>query len=47
MAVSDKLASQVPHNQAGMVLMLVVLVLLLNIAAIVIRSRLARKLRGT
>ncbi len=47
MAVSDKLAAQVPHNQAGMVLTLVVLVLLLNIVAIVIRSRLTRKLRGT
>jgi phosphate transport system permease protein len=46
MAVSDKLASQVPHNQFGMVLTLVMLVLLLNVVAIVIRSRLARKLRG-
>jgi phosphate transport system permease protein len=46
MAISDKLASQVPHNQFGMVLMLVVLVLLLNVVAIVIRSRVARKLRG-
>ncbi len=46
MAVSDKLASQVPHNQFGMVLTLVAMVLLLNVVAIVIRSRVARRLRG-
>jgi len=46
MAISDRLAAEVPHNQFGMVLTLVVLVLLLNIVAIVIRSRLSRRLRG-
>ena len=45
--VGDKLAMMVPHNQFGMVMTLILLVLTLNIAAIVIRSRLSRKLRGT
>ncbi len=45
--VGDKLAMMVPHNQYGMVTTLILLVLLLNIAAIVIRLRMSRKLRGS
>jgi phosphate transport system permease protein len=45
--VGDRLAMMVPHNQFGMVMTLIVLVLTLNIAAIVIRSRMSRKLRGS
>jgi phosphate transport system permease protein len=37
---------EAPHQQYGMVMALVMLVLLMNVAAIVLRSRLARKLRG-
>ncbi len=44
--VGDKLAAMVPHNQFGMVMTLIILVLCLNIAAIVIRSRMSKKLRG-
>lgn len=44
--VGDKLAMMVPHNQFGMVMTLIVLVLCLNIVAIVIRSRMTKKLRG-
>lgn len=44
--VGDKLAMMVPHNQYGMVMTLIVLVLCLNIVAIVIRSRMTKKLRG-
>jgi phosphate transport system permease protein len=44
--VGDKLAMMVPHNQFGMVMTLILLVLTLNIAAIIIRSRMSRKLRG-
>jgi phosphate transport system permease protein len=46
LAVGDRLASLVPHNQYGMVMTLILLVLTLNIAAIVVRSRMARRLRG-
>ena len=46
LAVGDRLASLVPHNQYGMVATLIVLVLALNIVAIVVRSRFAKKLRG-
>ena len=45
-AVGDRLAMLVPHNQYGMVMSLVGLVLTLNIIAIWIRSRSSRKLRG-
>jgi phosphate transport system permease protein len=45
-AVGDRLAALVPHQQFGMVMTLVGLVLLLNLTAIVIRSRISRKLRG-
>lgn len=44
--VGDKLAALAPHNQFGMVMTLIVLVLCLNIAAIIIRWRMSRKLRG-
>jgi phosphate transport system permease protein len=46
MAVGDKMAMLAPHNQFGMVMTLVTIVLLLNVAAIVLRGRMARKLRG-
>jgi phosphate transport system permease protein len=46
MAVGDKMAMLAPHNQFGMVMTLVAIVLLLNIAAIVLRGRMSRKLRG-
>jgi phosphate transport system permease protein len=45
-AVSDKLAAMAPHNQFGMVMTLVALVLALNILAIVVRSRMVKRLRG-
>ncbi|MBE0534283.1 MAG: phosphate ABC transporter permease PstA [Phycisphaerae bacterium] len=45
--VGDKLAMMVPHNQFGMVMTLILLVLTLNITAIVIRSHMSRKLRGS
>jgi phosphate transport system permease protein len=45
-AVSDRIGMDVPHNQYGMIMTLVALVLLLNVAAILIRSRVAKKLRG-
>jgi phosphate transport system permease protein len=45
-AVGDRLAALVPHQQFGMVMTLVGLVLLLNLSAIIIRSRISRKLRG-
>jgi phosphate transport system permease protein len=46
MAVGDKTASLAPHNQFGMVMTLVVLVLILNLTAIIVRGKLSRKLRG-
>ena len=46
MAVGDRLAMMVPHNQYGMVVTLVLLILILNAMAIVLRSRVFRKLRG-
>jgi phosphate transport system permease protein len=45
-AVGDRLAAMVPHNQYGMVVTLVALILVLNGAAIVLRARIFRKLRG-
>ncbi len=44
--VGDRLAMRVPHNQFGMVFTLILLVLCLNIAAILIRSRMSKKLQG-
>ncbi|MCL2700116.1 MAG: phosphate ABC transporter permease PstA [Phycisphaerae bacterium] len=46
MAVGDKMAMLAPHNQFGMVMTLVAVVLILNITAIIVRGRMARKLRG-
>ncbi|MBN2210309.1 MAG: phosphate ABC transporter permease PstA [Sedimentisphaerales bacterium] len=46
LAVGDVTGARVPHNQFGMVMTLVLLVLLLNIVAIVIRSRVSKKLLG-
>lgn len=46
MAVGDKLAAMVPHNQFGMVLTLVLLILCLNTVAIILRSRVFKKLAG-
>lgn len=45
-AVSDRIAAMVPHQQYGMVMTLIVLVLVLNLVAILIRHRLEAKLRG-
>lgn len=45
-AVGDRLAMQVPYKQYGMVATLVLLVLILNIIAIVVRWRVSRKLHG-
>ena len=46
LAVGDRLAMMVPHQQYGMVVTLVVLILCLNGLAIVLRSRVFRKLQG-
>lgn len=46
MAVGDKLAAMVPHNQFGMVVTLVLLILCLNTVAIIMRSRVFKKLAG-
>jgi phosphate transport system permease protein len=46
MAVGDKLAAMVPHNQFGMVVTLVLLILCLNTVAIILRSRMFKKLAG-
>jgi phosphate transport system permease protein len=45
-AVGDRLAMLVPHQQYGMVMTLILIILSLNIIAIVLRSRMAKKLRG-
>jgi phosphate transport system permease protein len=45
-AVGDRLAMMVPHKQYGMVVTLVLLILCLNGVAIVLRSRVFRKLKG-
>jgi phosphate transport system permease protein len=46
MAVGDKLAMMVPHNQYGMVVTLVLLILCLNAIAVILRSRVFKKLQG-
>jgi phosphate transport system permease protein len=46
-AVGDRISMLVPHQQFGMVMTLILLVLILNITAIVIRSRMSKKLRGS
>ncbi len=45
-AVGDRLAAMVPHQQFGMVMTLIGLVLLLNLTAIIVRSHISRRLRG-
>lgn len=44
--VGDRLAMMAPHNQYGMVVTLVLLILCLNAIAIIVRARVSRKLRG-
>ena len=46
LAMNDRIAAMVPHQQWGMVMSLILLTLTLNILAIVVRSRVSRKLRG-
>lgn len=46
LATADNIGPRVPHKRYGMIMTLVLLVLLLNIAAIFLRSRIARRLRG-
>jgi phosphate transport system permease protein len=46
MAVGDVMASMVPHNQYGMVVTLIMLILILNAMAIGLRSRVFKKLKG-
>ena len=46
MAVGDRIAMMFPHNQYGMVVTLVVLILVLNGLAIVLRTRVFKKLKG-
>jgi phosphate transport system permease protein len=45
-ATGDKVGMTMPHQQYGMVMALIVLVLLLNFLAIGIRWRVSKKLRG-
>jgi phosphate transport system permease protein len=45
-AVGDRLSALVPHNQYGMVVTLVTLVLCLNGLAIIVRARVFRRLKG-
>ena len=46
MAVGDRLAMMVPHNQYGMVVTLITLILILNTMAILLRWRVFKKLKG-
>jgi phosphate transport system permease protein len=46
-AVTDRISMMVPHNQYGMVSALIILVLVLNLAAIIVRSRISKKLRAS
>ncbi len=45
-AVGDRISMLAPHQQFGMAMTLILLTVALNVAAILIRSRLSRKLRG-
>lgn len=45
-AILDRIAMMVPHNQYGMVVTLILLILVLNAMAIVLRSRVFKKLKG-
>jgi phosphate transport system permease protein len=46
MAVGDRIAMSVPHNQFGMVLSLILLILILNGISIILRTKIAKKLKG-
>lgn len=46
MAVADKLAPMVPHNQYGMVVTLIMLILCLNGLAIILRWKMFKRLKG-
>ncbi|MFO8012280.1 MAG: phosphate ABC transporter permease PstA [Phycisphaerae bacterium] len=46
LAMNDRIAAMVPHQQWGMVMSLILLTLTLNIVAIALRWRISRKLRG-
>jgi phosphate transport system permease protein len=46
LATEHEAVDEIRHVQYGMVLTLVVLVLLLNLAAIILRARISRKMRG-
>jgi phosphate transport system permease protein len=46
MAVGDRLATLVPHNQYGMVVTLILLILCLNAIAIILRAKVYKKLQG-
>jgi len=45
-AVGDRLAAMVPHNQYGMVVTLILLILCLNAIAIFFRAKIFKKLKG-
>jgi phosphate transport system permease protein len=45
-AVMDRVAMLAPHNQYGMVVTLILLILILNAMAIILRARVFKKLRG-
>jgi phosphate transport system permease protein len=45
-AVGDRLAMMVPHNQYGIVVTLVLLIICLNAIAVIFRARIFRKLKG-
>lgn len=46
MAVGDRIAMMVPHNQFGMVATLIILILFLNGVSIILRSKIAARLRA-
>ena len=46
MAVGDRIAMMVPHKQFGMVVTLILLVLIFNVVAIILRARIFKKLKG-
>ena len=46
LATEHEAMDEIRHVQYGLVLVLVALVLLLNLAAIVMRARIAKRLRG-
>ncbi|MGL4593694.1 MAG: phosphate ABC transporter permease PstA, partial [Thermoguttaceae bacterium] len=45
-ATGDRLAKLVPYNQFGLVATLIILVLILNTTAIIVRNHISKKLRG-